>query len=244
MRTSIASLACGLILSLLHSGPLCAEQVAIDPQKDNTLFESNDGSLSNGIGQGLYSGRTNNDLLRRAVIAFDIAGNVPAGATITSVSLQLSVSIVRGGTHTSALHRLTSDWGEGNSNSTLRGGGQGAPAAANDATWLHSFFSDTNWTTEGGDFVATASASIQISGIGNVVWELAPKMVSDVQSWLDTPATNFGWIILTDELSTGSAKKFDSREHNTPADRPVLVVVYEGSPVEASTWSTTKALYR
>ena len=69
-------------------------------------------------------------------------------------------------------------------------------------------------------------------------------MVSDVQSWLDTPATNFGWIILTDELSTGSAKKFDSREHNTPADRPVLVVVYEGSPVEASTWSTTKALYR
>lgn len=244
MRTSAVFHACALIVTLLLCGTAVADQVILDASKDNTLFETNDGSLSNGIGEFLYSGMTNGHVLRRAVIAFDIAANVPTGATITSAKLQLNVSMQIGGTHASTLHRLTRDWGEGSSNSTLRGGGQGAPAATNDATWLHTFFSATNWTTPGGDFVAQGSATVDISGNGSVVWASTAAMVADVQSWLDTPANNFGWIILTDELTTASAKRFDSHENSAPASHPALVIVYEGTAVESSTWGATKELFR
>ena len=56
--------------------------------------------LSNGLGD-IYVGRTNQDgqgpatiSIRRGLIAFDIADNIPAGATITGVTL--TVDDVRG----------------------------------------------------------------------------------------------------------------------------------------------------
>jgi len=244
MRTSAVVQAWVLIAALLHGGTATAAQVILEASKDNTLFESNTGALSNGIGEYLFSGMNNGHQLRRAVLAFDIAASVPAGATITSVTLQLNVSMQLAGTHASTLHRLTSDWGEGNSNSTLRGGGQGAAAATNDATWLHTFFDTANWTTPGGDFVAQASATVDIGGSGPVTWASTASLVADVQGWLDAPESNFGWIILTDELTTPSAKRFDSRENSTAANRPSLVVVYEGTSVDAVDWSALKALFR
>ena len=39
------------------------------------------------------------------------------------------------------------------------GEGDGAPATPNDATWRHRFFDSVFWTTQGGDFSATVSAS-------------------------------------------------------------------------------------
>jgi hypothetical protein len=244
MRTTAGFLSCAFFAAILYPASTIADQVAIDASKDNTLFESNEGSLSNGVGQYLFSGLTGEELLRRAVIAFDIAAHVPAGAQITAATLQLNVSLQQSGTHTSTLHRLTQDWGEGNSNSNVQGGGRGAPAAANDATWLHTFFSASMWTAAGGDFVPQGSASTSISGNGLAVWASTATMVTDVQGWLDAPATNFGWIIRTDEATFRSAKRFDSRQHNSPANHPVLVVVYEGTSVQPATWSITKALFR
>lgn len=70
-----------------------ADQVVLAPAKDNSLF-SHDGDRSNGIGEYLFSGRTDNTFgLRRALVAFDIAGNVPAGSIIDGVSLQLHCSL-------------------------------------------------------------------------------------------------------------------------------------------------------
>jgi serine protease len=48
-------------------------------------------------------------------------------------------------------------------------------------------------------------------------------MVADVQSWLDNPATNFGWLVLGDESTGTTAKRFDSRESTSP---PVLTIEY------------------
>jgi hypothetical protein len=44
-------------------------------------------------------------------------------------------------------------------------------------------------------------------------------MVADVQSWLNSPGSNFGWLVLGDESVAGSAKRFDTRESASP---PVL----------------------
>lgn len=52
---------------------------------------------------------------RRGLIAFDIAGSVPAGATINSVSLMLNMSRTTSGPQNVGLHQVLSDWGEGTS---------------------------------------------------------------------------------------------------------------------------------
>ena len=51
-------------------------------------------------------------------------------------------------------------------------------------------------------------------------------MVADVQDWLDNPATNYGWLLLGNENTAVTSKRFDSREHPTGANQPVLTVTY------------------
>lgn len=60
--------------------------------RDTTIFSES--SLSNGGGQHLFSGNTGQNTTRRALIGFDLA-SIPRGATITSVSLFLTVSTTR-----------------------------------------------------------------------------------------------------------------------------------------------------
>ena len=107
--------------------------MVLSPSKDNTLF-SESGSESSGVGVSLFVGRTNGGNVRRGLVHFDIAGTIPAGSTIDSVVLTLNMSRTNTGGQTIELHKLTADWGEGNSNSTV-GGGRGASAQSGDATW-------------------------------------------------------------------------------------------------------------
>src|SRR5213082_4004331 len=71
-----------------------AETININPSKDNTLYEyvPADGDLSNALGFHFFAGETAMSELRRGVLAFDIAGNIPAGSTITSVTLSIHMS--------------------------------------------------------------------------------------------------------------------------------------------------------
>jgi FtsP/CotA-like multicopper oxidase with cupredoxin domain len=215
-----------------------ADVININPTKDNTLYEyvPANGDVSNGIGDHFFAGKTGMGYIRRGVLAFDIAGSVPPGSTITSVSLTIHMSrTALTDPRTVELHRLLSDWGEGTSDASANEG-QGAPATANDVTWRHRFYDTVFWTTQGGDFSATVSASQSVGAIGNYTWSSA-QMVTDVQTWLDTPATNFGWLVLGDESTSVTAKRFDSRETVTP---PVLTIQYTSStPTPTPTASPT-----
>ena len=164
--------------------------------------------------------------LRRGVLAFDIAGNIPAGSTILGVTLSLNMSRTADNTaRTIELHKLLADWGEGTSVAPGEEG-DGAPATTNDATWRHRFFDTIFWTTEGGDFSATVSASQSVGAVGMYMWS-SSQMVADVQSWLDDPATNFGWLVLGDESVSATAKRFDTRESASP---PVLTIQFRPAP--------------
>ena len=189
--------------------------------KDNTLYEDSSGSLSNGAGQFLFVGRTSGGSIRRGVIAFDIAGSVPAGSTISGVSLTLLMSRSQVGAQVIGLHRLLADWGEGTSDASGNEG-RGTSATAGDATWLHRTFDTDTWASPGGDFASPASGSTSVSDTGSYTWQSTPQMVSDVQQWLDDPSGNFGWLLKGDEV-TRSAKRFDSREGGNP---PMLVVEF------------------
>ncbi len=202
------------------------ESVELMPIKDNTLYQSDTGSLGNGAGIAFFAGRTalqNGGARRRAVVAFDVS-SIPQGATVAGVTLRLRNSSTRNnGTQSVELYRLTRDWGEGNSNAGNTNDGDGAPATTGDATWIHTFFDIQQWESGGGDFAATPSASVQVGANGLYVWG-SDAMVDDVQSWLDDPSSNFGWILIGNEGTTATAKRFNSRE--AASDPPVLLIDY------------------
>jgi hypothetical protein len=223
----ISKLLLALILAALLGGApslTVADIINISPTKDNTLYEfvPADGDLSNALGNHFFAGETAMGELRRGVLAFDIAGNIPAGSTILGVTLSLNMS--RTGLDDAQnveLHKMLADWGEGTSVAPGEEG-TGAPATTDDATWRHRFFDTIFWATEGGDFSATVSASQSVGAVGVYTWS-SPPMVGDVQSWLNNPATNFGWLVLGDESEILSAKRFDTRESASP---PVLTIQY------------------
>jgi len=220
-----------LLAALMAARPAAAVAVtiAIPASKDNTLYFDPTGSLSNGAGQLFFAGRTSTftNAVRRAVIAFDIAGNVPAGSTIDSVSLRLHVTRVPlPVTNTTVtLHRVLADWGEGESAPEFNEGG-GAPATPGDATWVHRFYDTVFWTTQGGDYFSTSSASATVAGVAFYTWGPTSGMRSDVQGWLNNPAASFGWLLRGAEATLESARGYDSRDAITVANRPVLTITY------------------
>ena len=234
------------VAAVFASGEAMGTQVSLTPIKDNTLVETADGSLSNGAGSYMFAGRTDatSDYLRRAVMAFDIAGTVPAGSTIQSATLTLNMSKTRVGAMNFDLHRLISDWGEGTSNANGQEGG-GVTSTTDDVTWIHSFYPSGFWNNAGGDFDSTVSASKLVGGQGAegaYSWGSTAQMVADVQAWLDSPATNYGWILMGPE-DVRSAKRFDSREvnvnHNTSGTPPSLLIEFSSGGPEIFNWIGT-----
>jgi hypothetical protein len=203
--------------------------VSLPAAKDNTLYEDPNGTLSDGIGPHLFAGRTAqaSGSIRRGLVAFNLS-SIPAGATVTSVSLTLNASKSNSASTLIALHKVTKNWGEGTSNAGDPGGG-GAPATTNDATWKYTFFNTQAWTNLGGDFAGSASATSTITGLGSQNWS-GPGMIADVQAWLASPSTNFGWELIGDESQSSTAFRFDSRENSVASLRPALSVTYDVVP--------------
>lgn len=237
MRSSKISLALILTTALgcTTASTLNAVIINIFPSKDNTLYQynPNEGDLSNALGFHFFTGTIVFGEIRRGVLAFDIAGNIPPGSTIVAASLSMNMSRTIDGTaRTTELHKLLADWGEGTSHAPGEEG-SGAPATPNDATWRHRFFDTVFWTTQGGDFSPTVSASQSVGPVGQYMWSSA-QMVADVQSWLDNPASNFGWLVLGDESTSPTAKRFDTRESASP---PMLTIEYK--PLQTPTPTAT-----
>jgi hypothetical protein len=226
--TSKTLIAVILIATLGCVSSVSAAIINITPSKDNTLYEYDpaEGDTSNALGLHFFAGENAMSELRRGVVAFDIAGHIPAGSTIIAVTLSMNMSRTALDTaRIVELHKLLADWGEGTSHAPGEEG-DGAPATPNDATWRHRFFDMIFWTNEGGDFSATVSASQSVGPIGQYTWTAA-QMVADVQSWLDDPGGNFGWLVLGDESTNVTTKRFDSRESSSP---PMLTIQFIPGP--------------
>jgi hypothetical protein len=201
--------------------------VVLAAVKDNTLYDSGAGELSNGAGPGMFVGVTSQRLRRRGLIAFDVAAAVPAGSRVASAALTLSMSMTRSGPINIGLYAALAEWGEGTSLSG-GGGGIGAPAAPGDATWLHTEYPGTFWSAPGGDFESAPDVVRSVGGFSQYTWGPSPEVTARVQAWLDDPASNFGWVIKSaDEVNSGQAKRFDTREFIDPALRPALRVEFE-----------------
>ena len=195
--------------------------------KDTSLFQESVGNTAGGD-QGIFAGTIRSGSFRRGLIGFDLS-SIPAGSTVTAATLDLAVTKDPGGptpAHNFSLHRLTQDWGEGAVVGAGAGGGQGAAAAAGDATWSHAMFSTVAWTAAGGDFDATASATTSVGNEGTTATWSSAGLIADIQAWVDTPGSNFGWIIVGDESASTTARRFGSNNHATAASRPILDVTF------------------
>ena len=213
-----------VITALIFSFWCNADVMTIGAIKDTTLYENSTGDLSNGAGNHLFTGKTANGDIRRGLIMFDVAGSLPAGVNITNVALTLNMSKSISGAQNISLHTVSTAWGEGTSDAAANEG-KGAAATDGDATWLHTFYSNDVWTVAGGDFAASPRATVSVSGNGAYSWS-TPLMGMDVQTWLDTPVNNFGWLIQGNESANTTAKRFDTRESASEAIRPALEIAY------------------
>jgi spore coat protein A len=219
-----------LLLSCI-AGPGLADTLTIGASQDNTMFSENgdtNNDLSNGAGDYFFAGATKDSapgslVLRRGLLAFDVAGSVPAGSTINSVTLTLYMSRSRSQNETVTLHRVLADWGEGTSHASGEEG-EGITATADDATWSHRLWPGTTWSTPGGDFAGTASATATVGGQNGFYSWSSAGLAGDVQSWLDSPAGNHGWIVIGNEAGSRVAKRFNSRENTTSSRRPALLI--------------------
>lgn len=180
---------------------------------DNNFGGGNTFTTGGGITTGARS---------RALLKFDIAGAIPANAVINSVSLQLTVvstSMSAPVNSDFSLYRTLNDWGEGAGSDFL----QGSPAQEGEATWNHRFAAATAWTTAGGDYAVSASATTHIMGNANYMFTSA-SFADDVQFWLTNSAANFGWTLRSqNEVAAGTIRRFGGKGHPT---EPVLTVEF------------------
>ena len=147
---------------------------------------------------------------------------------------------VLGGGAEVSLYKALRAWGEGASNAGDPGG-DGTQAAPNDATWLHNFYNTSFWTTPGGDFSLTPSATANVFISGTFVWSGA-ALRADLQDWVSNPGNNFGWVVRSDETTAGEIQRFYSREQLNPNNRPFLTVTYESRVANAAPSSSGKYL--
>ena len=231
------TVACVLAALFLACGERTAPAatLTLQPAADTTLIET---EPDNNLGSAPFfnAGVTQNFTKNHALLRFDPARQIPAGSQITRADLILEVThIPRDGFAPAdfGLHRLLVSWGEGNKTAEDPSHpGLGAPATVGEATWEDRFARTTNhWIAPGAaptnDYCTAISSQQTIYDIGNspYVFESTPALVADVQSWLDDPQTNFGWLLKTlSEEENFTARRFASREDTSRA--PLLVIEF------------------
>lgn len=200
-----------------------AETVTFQCSKDTSMYKES-GGWTGGTSYSVICGVNSQDSVRRSLLKFDVAALIPAGATINGVSVVLNMVAYESVTPASMdLRRVLQPWGE--SNAMGAGVYVGALAQIGDATWTHAQFPSVLWTLSGGDALGTPSAATVVATSGTCTWASTPGLVADVQSFLDAPATNHGWLLAcTDETVFGTTKTFSPR--GSGPSSPRLVVSY------------------
>lgn len=201
-------------MAVLISTPAMAdvyETVQIPASQDTTLIDDPNGARSNGSGPYFFVGRTGDSTgggIRRGLVHFDMEGVIPETARIEEVALQLYASNDPDIAQKVRLYPALQDWGEG---ASCANGGKGTNAQTGDATWLHTFFDSATWDDAGGDRARPASARENVDVLGVYTWS-SNRMIKDVQSWVEQPETNFGWLLIGDERNLRTVVAFASRE--------------------------------
>jgi len=216
--------------------PLDAATILLQPVADTTLVEI---APDNNMGATLFvnAGTAGSAGLRnRGLFKFDFTA-IPAHSKIVSAAITLEVTKApdSGGQSSSfALHRVLHAWGEGDKDSTEKPSpGFGLPATVGEATWNARFAFTTNaWGFPGAsnDYAPAVSSSTSVFGEADFpLFASTPQLVGDVQTWVNNPGLNFGWLLKSESESIQkTARRFGSREFAgaDPNSPPHVVVEF------------------
>jgi len=141
----------------------------------------------------------------RALVQFTIAA-IPANS-VSSATMQLYLTTAPAASRTHNAHLITQSWTEAG------------------VTW-DTYDGTNNWTTAGGDFSGTATASTTTGTTSGVT--LSWTVTSDVQAYVNGTATNYGWLVKdqTESATPNRTSAYASKEYATPANRPLLSVTF------------------
>ncbi|MEO5727938.1 MAG: DNRLRE domain-containing protein [Byssovorax sp.] len=203
---------------------------------DTTLRESTptttdgaDASVTADFDDPAASGKHTNCLLR-----FDVASS-PAGSVVSSATLTVNVTNRTSGSGY-ALYPLSRSWSE------------------TQATW-QSAASGSAWAAAGAhgasDRSGAAIGSLTPTVTGKAIVTLNAAGVAAVQGWVDSPSTNFGFVVDTGDNADGLA--FESSNAAVAESRPGLAVAFAPKPLvspypvytqaEVDAWSTSNSEY-
>ena len=208
-----------------------AAVITLAPVADTDLFEI---SPTNNLGGQTFMpvGFTGASTRGRGLLRFDLS-QIPATATVTSVTLRVEVTFGNGLAITCDLHQMLVPWIEGNkSGGPDMTGNLGAPATVGEPTWNHRVHPNVNWGAPGAlagtDYLGNSSGSITVQNSTAYTFSSA-NLLSNVQAWVSNPATNYGWLLKDrNESASATARHFASREDAPNA--PVLTVGYTAPP--------------
>jgi hypothetical protein len=173
-----------------------------DTYLSETNPSANDGSAASLRVDGDEAGGT--DLA--ALLRFDLS-SIPAGSTVESATL--TVNVTNPSAQSYAIYALLRDWNELEANWTM------ADAAS---AW------ERPGAQGAGDRGATAIGAVSAGATGTHRLTLGTAGLAALKGWIDSPATNYGFLI--GDSANGDGLAFDSREAAAPANRPSLTITY------------------
>ena len=206
-------LICGL---LIHALAAQGASVTLTPIADATISEKN-GNAPIGGDATLQTGTTGSAAGyadSRALLRFNLAGSLPTNALINSATLTLQLTSTAPAVTNlwEDLRRLSRSWSEGV------------------VSWTNRLTPPSPWSVPGGsapsDFaVVVTQTKLITTNLGPYTFTSNNRMIADVQEWLANPATNFGWIMISELQGVPQSEcKFASRESGNNA--PKLTILY------------------
>ncbi len=149
----------------------------------------------------------------RALVQFDFS-SIPSNAVISSAALTVSVSSVPPTPVNSMFDMRTVQvsW------------------TSNSVTWNNRTSSAT-WAAAGGvigsDFSSRVSQTNYFgSSAGNYTFVSNSNLVADVQTWLQNPGTNYGWVMISESQGTAYTVRAISSIEDTAGTPPSLAIQY------------------
>jgi len=171
-----------------------------------------------GATQNVITGSTSYPMKYRYLVRFDLSGVIPSTATVSKAYLTLYTGITIYGNFTLSAYRLTSSWDQGTALVYTD--------PADGATWNNKTTSAA-WGTPGGDFNASAVSDAVTPAAGFEQPFTLELDASMVQSWLSSPANNYGVILIGSQESAAVdnyTTVYTAEFPTDPLKRPKLTV--------------------
>jgi hypothetical protein len=186
---------------------------------EGTRLDSGAPTANNGNALVLTTDRLVFGQVSNCPIKFSGLSNINGPVTVLSATLTLKGLLTTGTNSTQLdLHLILRNWVEGNGT-----GGSGATWNTYDGTNSWGTVGCENTTTDRSGIVS-ASANCTATSIQSIVFT-SDKLASDVQSMINSPSTNYGWLI-RQPTETTTEVQISSDNNGTTSNRPVLSITY------------------